>query len=238
MPRGESMIRVAVLDDDVDILEMMGGLLRGKGFEVTTFERGKDLIRGVQRDGNGFELFILDWNVPDFSGIHVLEWLRNKLGSRIPILLLTNRGNDDDIVTGLRAGADDFVIKPCKPVVLLARIEALLRRSSAGGAQGAIEHYGRYALNLTNRTVAVDGLEPVLTPKEFSLILLLFRHLNRAVARAYIMETVWGIDPDVLTRTLDIHVSRVRTKLGLGSESGYRLSTIYGYGYRLEEVFT
>lgn len=227
------MTRVAVLDDDVAILEIVGKLVERAGLQVAKFDSGRELTRALHREG--FDLFVLDWNVPDMSGIHALEWIRNQLGPGIPILLLTNRSSEEDIVAGLRAGADDFVTKPFHPAVLTARIEALLRRASSGSA-GPVERYGAFEFNLANRTVTNRGEEVIFTPKEFSLSVLLFRHLNCAVARPYIMETVWGMDPDISTRTLDIHVSRIRMKLGLSAEHGYRLSTIYGYGYRLEEV--
>lgn len=181
-----------------------------------------------------FDLFIIDWNLPDLSGINVVEWIRNQIGAQPPVLLLTNRVSDDDMITALRAGADDYVTKPFQPAVLLARVEALARRSSVTLSRST-ETFGPYDFELTTKTLRQDG-EPIrLTPKEFSLALLLFRNLNRAVSRTYIFETIWGMDPDLSTRTLDIHVSKIRAKLGLKPETGFRLAPVYGYGYRLEE---
>lgn len=227
------MTRIAVLDDEVGMLESVDRLVQGAGFESATFSSGRDLIRCLHRDN--FDLFILDWQVPDLSGIQVIEWVRNGIGSRVPIILLTNRAGDEDIVTGLRAGADDFLTKPFRGPVLLARIEALLRRS-AGTPSRESESYGPYVFHVANRTVVATGLDVSLTQKEFSLSMLLFRNLNCALSRSYILETIWGIDPDISTRTLDIHVSRIRAKLNLAPERGFKLSTIYGYGYRLEEI--
>lgn len=227
------MARIAVLDDDVTMLEMVEGLLQGAGHQVSVFSSGRQLIRTLHRES--FDIFLLDWNVPDMSGVSVLEWIRNQIGNGPAVLLVTNRTGDEDVVAGLRAGADDFVAKPFRAPVLLARIDALLRRSSTVTGRSA-ETYGNYEFNLQNRCITSEGVQVDMTPKEFNLSLLIFRNLNRAVARSYMMETIWGMDPGLPTRTLDIHISKVRTKLNLRPENGYRLTTIYGYGYRLEEV--
>ncbi len=227
------MTRIAVLDDDVAVLETLADIIGGAGFESAVFSSGRDLLRCLHREN--FDLVILDWQVPDLSGIQVLEWIRSGIGSQVPIVLLTNRTADEDIVTGLKAGADDFITKPFRPAVLLARIEALLRRSS-GSPSKESERFGDYVFRSAGRTVSFAEHEVTLTQKEFSLSLLIFRHLNCALSRAYILETIWGIDPDVTTRTLDSHVSRIRSKLALHPRNGFKLTTIYGYGYRLENV--
>lgn len=225
-------MKVAILDDDLTILESVSALLRPAGFVCSTFESGRQLVRALHRET--FELFVLDWNLPDLSGLNVLEWIRNQIGSQPPVLLLTNRVSDEDAVIGLRAGADDFVTKPFHPQVLLARVEALARRSSTNLSR-TTETFAQFDFELSNKMLRANGDVVKMTPKEFSLALLLFRNLNRAVSRAYIFETIWGIDPDLSTRTLDIHISKIRSKMGLRPETGYRLTPVYGYGYRLEE---
>ena len=229
------MMKVAILDDDPVVLHTVSALLTQAGFSCLTFDSGRQLVRAQHRET--FDLFVLDWNVPDMSGLNVLEWIRNQIGAQPPVLLLTNRVTDEDIVAGLRAGADDFVTKPFQPQILLARVEALARRSSVNLSR-TTEVYAQYEFELSNKALKADGEQVKVTPKEFSLALLLFRNLNRAVSRAYIFETIWGIDPDLSTRTLDIHVSKIRAKLGLRPETGYRLTPVYGYGYRLEEFLT
>lgn len=225
-------MKVAVLDDDKTVLETVTGLLEGAGFVCSTFDNGRQLVRALHRET--FDLFVIDWNLPDLPGLNVLEWIRNQIGAQPPVLLLTNRASDEDLVAGLRAGADDFVTKPYQPAVLLARVEALARRSTMNLSR-TTETYGALDFELTNKTLRLKGDVVHLTPKEFSLALMLFRNLNRAVSRAYIFETIWGMDPDLSTRTLDIHISKIRSKLALRPESGYRLTPVYGYGYRLEE---
>ena len=226
-------MEVAILDDEPDFRDAIAGLLGSAGHTCTTFESGRALIRALHRDC--FDLFVIDWNLPDVSGVHVIEWIRNQLGAQPPVLLLTSRLSEEDTVTALRAGADDFVTKPFRPAVLLARVDALSRRSAAALSR-TTESFGDYDFELASRTLRHDMRQISLTPKEFSLALLLFRNLNRALARSYIFETIWGMDPELSTRTLDIHVSKVRSKLGLRPANGYRLAPVYGYGYRLEAV--
>jgi len=228
-------MKVALLDDDPTVLEAVGALLDGAGFVHSAFDSGRNLVRALHRES--FELFVIDWNLPDLSGISVVEWIRNQIGAQPPILLLTNRISDEDAVTALRSGADDYVTKPFQPAVLLARVEALARRSSVNLSR-TTESFGAYEFELGSKTVRLRGVPVRLTPKEFNLALLLFRNLNRAVSRTYIFETIWGIDPDLSTRTLDIHASKIRAKLELKPENGYRLAPVYGYGYRLEEFLT
>lgn len=225
-------MKVAILDHDRTVLDAVADLLEDAGYSCATFENGRQLFRALHRET--FDLFIIDWNLPDLPGLNVLEWIRNQIGAQPPVLLLTNRMSDEDLVAGLRAGADDFVSKPYQPAVLLARVEALARRSTMNLSR-TTESYGPFDFELTSKSLRRRGEVVHLTPKEFSLALLLFRNLNRAVSRAYIFETIWGIDPDLSTRTLDIHISKIRAKLGLRPEAGYRLTPVYGYGYRLEE---
>lgn len=225
-------MKVALLDDDKAVLETVTALLRDAGFACVPFDGGRQLVRALHRET--FDLFIIDWNLPDLSGLNVLEWIRNQIGAQPPVLLLTNRVSEEDMVAGLRAGADDFVTKPYQPAVLLARVEALARRSTMNLSR-TTEAYGAFEFELTSKTLRQAGEMVHLTPKEFNLALLLFRNLNRAVSRAYIFETIWGMDPDLSTRTLDIHISKIRSKLNLRPETGYRLTPVYGYGYRLEE---
>lgn len=224
-------MKVAILDDDPDIRGAVSGLLNTGGYSCTGFESGRALLRALHRDS--FDLFVVDWNLPDLSGIHVIEWIRNQLGAQPPVLLLTSRDTEEDTVAALKAGADDFVTKPFQPAVLMARVDALARRSAAGRSQ-SLEVYGEFRFDLATKALRHAQELIRLTPKEFTLALLLFRNLNRAVARSYILETIWGMDPDLPTRTLDIHASKIRSKLGLRPGSGYRLTPVYGYGYRLE----
>ena len=227
-------MKIAILDDDQPHLQSMESLLTEAGFDVVAFSAGRQLIRSVREQR--FDMFVLDWNLPDVSGLSVLEWIRNQIGTTPPVLLVTSRVADEDVVMALNAGADDFISKPFKSEIFLARVRALSRRCQPNGTERATEAYGRFEFDLAARKVRSNGDLIDITPKEFQLALLLFRNVNIAVARAHMLETIWGMAPTADTRTPDIHVSKVRKKMGLGPETGYTLSTVYGYGYRLEEL--
>jgi DNA-binding response OmpR family regulator len=148
--------------------------------------------------------------------------------------MLSSRSAEEDIVAGLSAGADDYVVKPVAPAVLLARVNALARRAYPPPPPDGIETFGDYLFDMRNETVELVGQQIMLTAKEFALALLLFRNIHRPLSRAYIFEALWGGNPDLSTRTLDAHISNVRTKLNLRPGNGYKLVPIYAYGYRLE----
>ncbi|GAA4031854.1 response regulator transcription factor [Actimicrobium antarcticum] len=183
-----------------------------------------------------FDMLIIDWQVPDLSGADVLLWAREKLPPVLPVLFMTSRSGEDDIVAGLAAGADDYMIKPIRRGELVARVQALLRR--AYPTQNTIEQiqFSQYIFEPRTGRLLANGELIELTQKEFDLALLLFRNLGRPLSRAYILEAVWSRDVEIPSRTMDTHVSRVRTKLKLRPEHGFRLAPVYSYGYRLEQV--
>jgi DNA-binding response OmpR family regulator len=228
-------MRIAALDDDPAQLEAVERALTGAGHRCQTFALARTLMAALRRDT--FDLLILDWNLPDISGVDTIEWVIANLETPPPMLLLTSRSSEADVVEGLNAGADDYVAKPVRPTVLLARVNALLRRAYPAKPAERVETFGDYAFDTTAETVAIGGAAgPALTSKEFSLALLLFRNTHRALSRGHILEAVWGRNPDLPTRTLDMHISRIRSKLSLRPETGFRLAPVYSYGYRLERL--
>ena len=228
-------MRIAVLDDDTNLLELVSSVLRSAGHSVHTFSSGKEIQHDLRRDN--YDLLILDWQVPDLSGAEVMRWVREKISTTLPILFITSRSAEDDIVEGLTAGADDYMIKPISRGELLARVQALLRRSYPN--QHLPEHleFGPFVFETRSAKLKhnVQGAIEV-TQKEFDLALLLFRNLGRPLSRAYILESVWSRESDIPSRTLDTHISRVRGKLDLRTENGFRLAPVYSYGYRLEQL--
>ena len=156
--------------------------------------------------------------------------------SRLPVLFLTSRNEEEDIVAALRAGADDYLTKPPKQCELLARVGALLRRGGFQNEQSEDEDADPYRIDTTRRRVTLTGREISLTEREFELALFLFRRRGRVVSREALLEGVWNIRGDVATRTVDTHVSRLRKKLELGGEHGWRLNAVYQHGYRLEQA--
>lgn len=230
---GDSM-RIAVLDDEPAALAFVTQTLIEAGYYCYEFHNARTLSSRLRQDT--FDLVILDWNMPDKSGVEIIKWMHENMDKPVPSLLLTNRNSDEDIVAGLDAGADDYVIKPVQASVLLARINAIHRRTGPREASGANESYGQYVLHPARQMVAIDGENVVLTAKEFELAATLFRNMHRPLSRSYLLEMVWGRNPDLPTRTLDAHISRIRSKLGLRPERGFRLIPVYSYGYRLEPM--
>jgi len=227
-------MRIAVLDNDPSQSDLVCQVLTSSGHVCHPFQNGKEILNQLRRES--YDMLILDWQVPDLSGPEVLHWVRDKLPPAIPVMFLTSRSGEDDIVAGLAAGADDYMIKPIRRGELVARVQALLRR--AYPIQNASEQilFGAYVFETRSARLTLAGVPIEITQKEFDLALLFFRNLGRPLSRAYILEAVWSRDIDVPSRTMDTHVSRVRTKLQLRPENGFRLAPVYSYGYRLEQL--
>lgn len=226
-------MRIGVLEDDAALAEHVLTTLQGAGHVVQCFGDGKALLARLKRET--FDLLVLDWNVPEVAGIDVLKWARAHLDGPMPVLFVTSRVDEADIVQALDAGADDYIAKPVRSAELIARVNALQRRSYPAPSKD-VERYDGHVFDHRSSSVSIDGEQVALTPKEFDLGLLLFRNLDRAMSRSYMMDAVWGHDPDLMTRTLDVHVSRVREKLKLRPALGYKLVPVYSYGYRLEKI--
>ena len=227
-------MRIALLEDDVAVGLAMQQWLEAAGHIVHNFTSGKTIVREAARES--FDMFLLDWHVPDLSGEEVLRWLREKQLSTAPVLFATSRDSEEDIVAALQAGADDYMVKPVRRLELLARVESLLRRTQTKQAEIEPLSIGPYRINLVDRVVSLDG-EPIeMTDKEYELTVFLFRNIGRLTSRGHISESVWGRSSDVQSRTVDTHVSRVRKKLELGPARGVRLTPVYNFGYRLERV--
>lgn len=227
-------MRICVLDDDLSQTEFVAQTLTAAGHLCQVFADGKSLIHELRRQP--YDLLLLDWNMPEMPGDVVLQWVRKNLTTNLPVLFLTSRSVEADIVQMLNAGADDYILKPVSRPVLLARVEALLRRIYMQQHEVTQETYGIYRFDLTTQTALVSEAPAALTQKEFELALLLFRNLSRPLSRSHIRESVWRQDVDIPSRTIDTHVSQIRSKLVLRPQNGYRITPIYSYGYRLEKV--
>lgn len=227
------MMRLAILEDEAPLAREILAVLEGEGYGCHHFRTGKSLTTALSRET--FDLVILDWNLPDVTGIEVLAWAREHLDHVPPVLFVTSRSDEGDIVRALDQGADDYVIKPFRPRELLARVAALLRRNAPIAAP-QVETFGRYGFDNKAFAATLDGEAIGLTQKEYELAVIMFRNLDRPLSRAYILEKIWGRNADLLTRTLDVHVSNIRKKLSLRPQNGFRLSPVYAYGYRLEQL--
>jgi DNA-binding response OmpR family regulator len=226
-------MRAALLEDDKEVAGALKSWLAEAGHQVTVYENGLALLREQRRES--FDFYLLDWQVPGATGEEVLRRLRRELNVTAPVLFVTARDSEEDVASVLDAGADDFLVKPLRRRELLARIDAVIRRLAAPHAAGTIR-IGSYEVDMAAREVRVDGQRADLTETEFQLATFLFSHADGLVSKGHIAQSVWGHNADVVSRTVDVHVSKLRRKLKLGPERGLRLATIYGFGYRLERV--
>ena len=228
-------MRIALLEDEQDQADLVCAWLKAAGHSCHAYVLGTDLVREALRET--FDLFLLDWEVPGMSGAEVLVWIRANIAEPVPVLFVTARQREEDIVHALANGADDYMIKPLGKLELLARIEALVRRARAGQRldEGVLE-FGQLSIDCRSRRVTLGGAEVAMTQKDYELALFLLRNLGRLLSRGHILEAVWGQSAEINTRTVDTHVSRIRGKLHLTPENGWRLSAVYQHGYRLERV--
>jgi two-component system response regulator RegX3 len=222
-------MNVAILDDDPYQRQLLSMLVETGGHQVTGFSHGMELLEAATR--RSFDLLLLDWVMPGMAGDAVLEALRKRPGLDLPVIVVTARDGEADVVGALRQGADDYIVKPAKGMELLARIEALSRRTRGGRSTPL--RAGRFEIDAARRAVLLDGKEILLTLKEFDLAAYLFQDPGTLITRARLLEAVWSIGADVDTRTVDTHASRVRRKLKLDGSTGWTLQSVYGFGYRL-----
>ena len=227
-------MRIAIIEDDAQQAELLKLHLTDANYDCHIFEGGQAALRTLQKES--FDLLLIDWVLPDIPGDDVLRWAREHLDWRIPIVFVTHRDSPQELAYILDLGADDYLTKPIAPVELIARIRALLRRATNVDPKQKILKFAHHRFDLDRREAFVDGVPVSLTQKEFDLAAFLFRNTNRLLSRAHIMERVWGHSANVNTRTLDTHASRIRKKLNLNQHTGWRLSTVYHHGYRLEQV--
>ncbi len=227
-------MRLAILEDNQEHAELLREWLTAAGHGCHVYQSGKLFIRDAARES--FDLMLIDWEVPDMSGEAALRWVRANLAARVPVLFLTGRDAEEDIVHALAAGADDYMIKPPRRLELLARIEALARRGPAYLDGLPMLNFPPYQIDPQQREVSIRGARVELTQKEYELAAFLFRNLGRLVSRGHIEEAVWGRTAGILSRSLDTHLSHLRRKLALNPDNGYRLAPVYSHGYRLEHV--
>ena len=226
-------MRIAILEDDPDQLALLSRWLVNAGHQVHGYLLGNVVLRNAARES--FDLFMLDWEVPDISGVDVLRWIRSNLSMTVPILFVTVRDTEEDIVHALNAGADDYMIKPVRQSETLARLGALLRRAYPQKETTQLL-FPPYEFDTQAGTARLDGATVDLTHKEYDLAVLLFRNMDRLMSRGHLQETVWGRGVELATRSVDTHVSQVRKKLSLRGEHGFRITAVYNYGYRLKRV--
>ena len=225
-------MNIWLLEDDDAQANLLVGWLNDAGHNVTHFASGTPLLEQLQ-DGN-FDLLILDWELPDTTGVTVLAEVRSKLSWHVPVLFVTQREAESDIVTALSGGADDYMVKQISQAEFLARVNALGRRLANVELDFEI---GPYRFSPQSQSVQLDDEPCELTSKDFDLAWYMFRHVGRLLSREQLLRDVWGVS-GLNTRTVDVHVSRIRKRMQITPERGFRIRTIYQHGYRLEQIDT
>ena len=225
------MSQILVIEDNEDLAYALKNNLEVEGHGVRVALDGREGLRLAREEAA--DAVILDLMLPGIGGFEVLTSLR-RTDPRLPVLILTARGEEEDKVRGLKLGADDYVTKPFGLLELLARVEALLRRT--GSARGALdeERFGDVVLQPASRVATRNG-EPVpLAPKEFDLLLHLCRHRNRVVSRLELLRSVWGYAEEAVSRTVDTHIAEIRRKLEADPARPRHIVTVRKTGYRLQ----
>lgn len=228
-------MNIASLEDDPAQAQLIENCLSHAGYTCTMFHAGKPLLSALSKP-HKFDLLILDWEVPDVSGLDVLHWVRDNQGYTLPVLFVTSRTDEADLVTGLQAGADDYMNKPIREGELIARVQALLRRMHPITQSSEPFDFGVYHIDPINNVITLRGKEVTLAPKEYELALLFFRNPGRLFSRDVLSAAVWNREILATSRTLDTHLSNIRRKLELRPENGVRLNASYALGYRLESL--
>ena len=226
-------MRIALIEDDPAQALLLKTWLTTADHHVHHYIDGESFIRALNQES--FDLIVMDWGLPDISGIELLKCVRGK-DSLVSVLFITSRDSEQDIVVALSAGADDYLVKPARQGETLARIAALQRRSQIGSNEENLLQFGPYTLDRERNTIIYNDEVIQFTHKEFKFTHFLFQNRNRLLSRGHLLENVWGLNADVTTRTVDVHASKIRRKLGLSTANGWRLVSIYQYGYRLEAL--
>lgn len=224
-------MKILLLEDDPVQAQLAMDWLAEANHSVRHWETGRGLIEAV-KTGIDFDLVVLDWEVPDGSGMEVLAEIRSYLNWHVPILFVTQRDAEVDIVSALNAGADDYMVKRASKPEFLARVQALGRRLASAEMDFEV---GPYRFLPQSRRAFYAGDEVKLTAKEFDLALYMFRNVGKLLAREQILKDIWQVS-GLNTRTVDMHVSRIKKQLQIAPDNGYRIKTIYQHGYRLEAL--
>ena len=225
--------RILVVEDEPDIAALVAYQLAHAGFQVRTANSGHEAMRAIESETP--DLVILDLMIPEISGKDLLRMLRSRRETeQIPVIILTARGEEHDRVQGFELGADDYIPKPFSPKEMVLRVKAVLRRAEPSrptGGRSKVFRAGSLLVDVDAKQVTVEGDAVELTPKEFQLLVCLLERRGRTQSRSDLLEAVWETTADIETRTVDMHVGRLRSKLGSAGDS---IETVRGFGYRFQ----
>jgi DNA-binding response OmpR family regulator len=224
---------ITIIDDEEDIVELVGHHLKREGFKVKEFHNGRDFLSFLESVVP--DLAVLDIMLPGIDGLEICRMLKSKTStSSVPIIMLTAKASEADIVVGLELGADDYIVKPFSPRELVARVKTVLRRTTAIEDQGNIIRIGPLVVNTEKYEVSVEGNKLNLTTTEFKILEVLAEGKGRVFTRDQLLKKkrLWGDDKLVYDRTIDVHIKNLREKLGI---AGNMIKTVRSIGYKLEE---
>ena len=224
------MKTILIADDEERIRKIVGDFLKKEGYNVLEAENGDITYEIFNRDKSRIDLIILYIMMPGLNGWEVCRKIRES--SNVPVIMLSARSEEFDELTGYEAGADDYVTKPFSPIILVKRVEALLRRASSSAVMNEKE-FNDLIFNDDAHEVRLEGKEIELTLKEYNILKVLLEDSGRVFSREQLLDSIWGYDFTGDIRTVDSHVARLRTKLG--NWGNKHLKTIYGIGYKIEE---
>lgn len=226
-------LRIAYLEDDPVQAQMISDWVENEGYHCDTYNSGKAFINTLHE--KHYDLLLLDWELPGLNGIDVLESVRNDFKVDVPVIFITQHDEERYIVEALDKGADDFLKKPVLKAELIARIRANSRRTY-GSTTSAHISSGLFRIDAAREEIYRGDEQVDLTSKEYALTVFLFFNMDKLVTRNQVLEEVWGINASIDTRTVDVHISRIRKALPLNVKTGFRIKTVYNRGYRLEKM--
>lgn len=223
--------KILVVEDEPNQVELIEFNLNSQGYEVVVARDGEEALNLAAEENP--DLILLDWMLPKVSGIEVCRQLRrSKMTREIPIVILTARSEESDKIRGLDIGADDYITKPYSIKELLARVRAAMRRPSASVISDQL-NVGKIVVDLQKHIVAIDGVQVALGPTEYRLLVTLMQNPERVFSREQLLDQVWGISANVDTRTVDVHVGRLRKAIEVGTNEN-TIRTVRGFGYALK----
>lgn len=224
-------MKIYILEDDQDQSDLYELWL--DDYDCTVFDKARDLIKQIPFAVP--DVLLIDWNLPKVDGLDVLHWLKGSRYENIPVIFLTSRNDEDDIVKALSDGADDYITKPANEAVLKARINAVTRRlnNKSNTIKKEIFDSSPYSFNNKSNSVSYKNSNVTLTHKEYELALYFFKNEGLLISRDQLLESIWIKSSEVSTRTVDTHISRLRKKLLLNGTHGWKLVSIYHQGYKL-----
>lgn len=221
-------MKIFILEDDLDQLELYAFWLND--YDCHAYHQARDFIKDIPFEKP--DLLVIDWNLPKIDGMDVLHWLKGSQFADIPVIFLTSRSTEDDIVKALSVGADDFIIKPASEAILKARIHAVSRRLLTKEEKN--QFFSKpYVFDHTSNSVKFGSTKITLTNKEYELAVYFFKNAGRLVSREQLLESIWVKSSEISTRTVDTHISRLRKKLQIDGSLGWKLISVYHQGYKM-----